>query len=86
MVTVRLHLDDCDEGNGPLQVLAGSHQEGVLTPAAIDAWRARVEPSVCCVPAGGVLLMRPLPASRLVAGRGSLGIGASWLSVLRAGP
>src|SRR5579859_4962571 len=26
MVTVRLHLDDCSEDNGPLQVLPGSHK------------------------------------------------------------
>jgi ectoine hydroxylase-related dioxygenase (phytanoyl-CoA dioxygenase family) len=30
MLTMRLHLDDCDEGNGPLRVLPGSHCSGKL--------------------------------------------------------
>src|SRR5688572_31164035 len=28
LLTIRLHLDDCMEGNGPLQVLPGSHRQG----------------------------------------------------------
>ena len=31
MLTVRLHLDDCGEDNGPLRVLPGSHRLGRLT-------------------------------------------------------
>ncbi|HEX8672970.1 MAG TPA: phytanoyl-CoA dioxygenase family protein, partial [Longimicrobium sp.] len=31
MLTVRLHLDDCDADNGPLQVLPSSHADGVLS-------------------------------------------------------
>src|SRR5260221_6509821 len=38
MLTLRLHLDDCGEENGPLQVLPGSHADGVLTPGQIDDW------------------------------------------------
>ena len=43
ILTVRLHLDDCLEGNGPLRVLPGSHTAGILTAEKIDKWRrARV--------------------------------------------
>jgi ectoine hydroxylase-related dioxygenase (phytanoyl-CoA dioxygenase family) len=60
MITLRLHLDDCDESNGALQVTGGSHQRGRLTAAAITAERSRVEPVTCSAQAGDVLFMRPL--------------------------
>ncbi|WBA43456.1 phytanoyl-CoA dioxygenase family protein [Hymenobacter canadensis] len=58
IVTVRLHLDDCDASNGALRVVPGSHRHGVIpndqhptfTPKALT----------CAVPAGGVMLMQPL--------------------------
>ncbi len=54
MVTLRLHLDDCGLDNGPLRVLPGTHLLGkVETPPAVPE-------VVCCLPAGGALLMRPL--------------------------
>jgi ectoine hydroxylase-related dioxygenase (phytanoyl-CoA dioxygenase family) len=59
MVTVRLHLDDCDNSNGALRVIAGSHVHGVLADTEVDAWR-RHEAVICSVPKGGLLLMRPL--------------------------
>lgn len=60
MLTVRLHLDDCDEANGPLQVLPGSHQGGRLTADQIQRQRELVRSVSCPVPSGGALLMRPL--------------------------
>jgi hypothetical protein len=60
MLAIRLHLDDCGPDNGPLRVLPGSHAEGVLSPEQVEAWRRRVPPVACCVPAGGAMLMRPL--------------------------
>ena len=60
MVTLRLHLDDCFEENGPLYVLPRSHAHGVLSPAEVERWRATVRPAACVAPAGGVLVMRPL--------------------------
>jgi len=60
MLTVRIHLDDCDESNGPLRVLPGSHAQGVLSPAEVEMWRGAVEPVNCCVRRGGAVLMRPL--------------------------
>ncbi|HEV2690080.1 MAG TPA: phytanoyl-CoA dioxygenase family protein [Bryobacteraceae bacterium] len=60
MLTVRVHLDDCFEDNGPLLVLPASHDQGVLSPAQIAQWRQRAAPASCIVCAGGVVLMRPL--------------------------
>ena len=60
MVTVRLHLDPCGPGNGPVQLISGSHRVGRLSAGDVQAWRTRAEPVAACTGAGGVLLMRPL--------------------------
>jgi len=60
MLTVRLHLDDCDAGNGPLQVLPGTHRGGRLSAGEIQQKRQDCPATICPVPAGGALLMRPL--------------------------
>ncbi|MDB6112471.1 MAG: protein involved in biosynthesis of mitomycin antibiotics/polyketide fumonisin [Pedosphaera sp.] len=60
MLTVRLHLDDCPEENGPLQVLPGSHTNGRLTAADIRALRASTPAVSCAMACAGVILMRPL--------------------------
>lgn len=61
MLTVRLHLDDCDESNGALLVVPGSHASpGLDLAAAIDASLCETHGVACVVPAGGALLMRPL--------------------------
>jgi ectoine hydroxylase-related dioxygenase (phytanoyl-CoA dioxygenase family) len=60
MLTLRIHLDDCAAGQGPLRVLPGSHRGGKLGADATQGWLER-EPAVSClVPRGGVLMMRPL--------------------------
>jgi ectoine hydroxylase-related dioxygenase (phytanoyl-CoA dioxygenase family) len=59
MLTLRVHLDDCGEENGPLRVIPGSHRNGRLSDEAIADWVASPE-AVCPLRAGGVLLMRPL--------------------------
>jgi hypothetical protein len=60
MITLRVHLDDCEAGQGPLRVLPGSHLEGKLGVEATRDWLER-EPAVSClVPKGGVVMMRPL--------------------------
>ena len=56
--TVRIHLDDTDEGNGALKVLPGSHLKEIYRPENID-WQQETEVS-CNVPSGGVMIMRPL--------------------------
>jgi len=60
MLTVRVHLDPCGVENGPVQVIAGSHRHGRMSPEQVDAWRDR-EPAIPCTSAvGGALVMRPL--------------------------
>jgi ectoine hydroxylase-related dioxygenase (phytanoyl-CoA dioxygenase family) len=60
MVTVRLHLDDCSTINGALKVVAGSHQRGKLGAGDISKWTERINPIVCELSKGDVLMMRPL--------------------------
>jgi hypothetical protein len=60
MLTVRVHLDDCDETTGPLRVLPGTHSGGRLTAPATQRWLESASPVACLVPRGGALLMRPL--------------------------
>ena len=60
MVTLRLHLDDCFAENGPLRVLPGSHDRGILSAVEIQTLRAELPEVTATAPAGGVLLMRPL--------------------------
>jgi hypothetical protein len=60
MLTVRVHLDDCGAGQGPLRVRPGSHRGGILKGEAPREGHDIIEPVDCVVPAGGVVLMRPL--------------------------
>src|SRR4051812_2859328 len=43
MVTLRIHLDDVTESDGPLRVLAGTHRAGIMTPAAIESASQSIE-------------------------------------------
>ena len=58
MVTMRLHLDDCPAGNGPLRVVPGSHRHGVLTRDQIQA-KAKLAQTILAN-SGDTLFMRPL--------------------------
>lgn len=60
MLTVRLHLDACDETNGPLRVVPGSHRDGKLLTDTINEKRRLNGQIICTCPRGGALLMRPL--------------------------
>jgi ectoine hydroxylase-related dioxygenase (phytanoyl-CoA dioxygenase family) len=60
MVTVRLHLDDCNADNGALRVLPGSHLSGELSSEDIVVWAAKSSGVTCELPVGGALVMRPL--------------------------
>ena len=62
MVTLRIHLDDCDESNGALQVVPSSHRRGFLDAKDLQACRGSSDIRLCCIPAGGAMLMRPLIA------------------------
>ncbi len=58
MVTVRLHLDDCDASNGALKVISGSHLLGKLGSAELSQQTSK--PLTCELSRGDVLLIRPL--------------------------
>lgn len=58
IVTIRIHLDDTNEGNGALKVVPGSHAKGIYRPETID-WTVEKEVS-CNVSKGGIMLMKPL--------------------------
>jgi len=60
MVTIRLHLDDCDDSNGALQVVPGSHVFGRLDAPSIAKIRSEHEPVICSVSAGDAFIMKPL--------------------------
>ncbi len=60
MLSVRLHLDECDQTNGALRVVAGSHESGKLSATEIAArFESRGE-TVVPVPVGGAMVFRPL--------------------------
>ena len=56
--TIRIHLDDTDEGNGALKVIPASHLKGIYRAETID-WTAEKE-VFCNVKKGGVMIMKPL--------------------------
>jgi ectoine hydroxylase-related dioxygenase (phytanoyl-CoA dioxygenase family) len=60
MLTIRIHLDDCDETNGALRVLGGTHKLGRLPADEIEDVRSRHTEHLCRASAGDVMLMRPL--------------------------
>ena len=60
MLTLRLHLDPCGSDNGPVRVLSGTHKLGRLSDSAIEPIVAAGHPVDCLVPAGSILVMRPL--------------------------
>jgi ectoine hydroxylase-related dioxygenase (phytanoyl-CoA dioxygenase family) len=60
MISIRLHLDACDESNGALHVIPGSHRAGRIAEADIPSVLAKSRTHTCAVGRGGALLMRPL--------------------------
>jgi ectoine hydroxylase-related dioxygenase (phytanoyl-CoA dioxygenase family) len=56
--TIRIHLDDTDENNGALRVIPNSHTKRIYRAETID-WSEEKE-ITCCVPEGGIMIMRPL--------------------------
>ncbi len=53
MLTIRVHLDDVTEANGPLEIVVGSHRQGKRSGTDHRVEKILVE-------AGDVLAMRPL--------------------------
>ncbi len=56
--TIRVHLDDTDEGNGALKVILGSHLKRIYRPETVD--RCVEQEVSCAVKKGGIMIMRPL--------------------------
>ena len=59
MLAIRIHLDDCNERNGALRALPGSHIRGGLNAEQIAAMQVEIAPITCEVESGAVL-MKPL--------------------------
>ncbi len=59
MLAIRIHLDDCNETNGALRILKGSHHQRWERDDLFDA-KSKYEMTTCEVPLGGILAMRPL--------------------------
>jgi hypothetical protein len=60
LLAIRLHLDDCDEQNGALRVVPGSHRLGRLNSTESHRERNQRGTEVVSVPRAGAMLMRPL--------------------------
>lgn len=59
MLAVRIHLDDCDERNGPLRVIPESHMHGLFTEAEILDLPKRGAVT-CTARTGDAIVLRPL--------------------------
>ena len=80
LLAVRLHIDRCGAGSGPLRVLPGSHRHGKLAldgpgggADVLRQVRAQHAEVRCTAEAGDALLMRPLTvhaSSRMAEGAG----------------
>ena len=58
VITARIHLDTTTLNNGALDVIPGSHKEGIIRVNTVDESQRRLVH--CEVPQGGVMLMKPL--------------------------
>jgi ectoine hydroxylase-related dioxygenase (phytanoyl-CoA dioxygenase family) len=59
MLTMRIHLDDCGEGEGMLSVIPASHQYGRLPEDSIEPF-TRYSVTPCPVRQGGLVALHPL--------------------------
>ncbi len=59
LLTLRLHLDGCEEKQGALRVIPASHNFGRLPTESIPQF-TRGSHEICCVPKGGLLATKPL--------------------------
>jgi ectoine hydroxylase-related dioxygenase (phytanoyl-CoA dioxygenase family) len=60
VLAIRIHLDDSTADNGPLRVLPGTHDLGLLSDDEIHQLSLEITPVECLVDRGGLILMRPL--------------------------
>lgn len=54
MITLRVHVDDVDAGNAPLQVIPGSHRLGRLTEEQVVALAAECPRQSCLADSGDI--------------------------------
>lgn len=64
MLSLRVHLDDCDGDDGPLEVVMGSHLAGLLDRAGVARVVETGPIKLCLVARGDILAMRPLLVHR----------------------
>lgn len=60
VLALRIHFDESTPDNGPLRVLPGTHNRGLLSDDAVHELSATVSAVECVVPKGGVVAMHPL--------------------------
>lgn len=60
MVAVRLHVDGCDETNGPLRVSPGTHRLGLLASEQVAGVVERHGEVTCLADEGEAVLLHPL--------------------------
>jgi ectoine hydroxylase-related dioxygenase (phytanoyl-CoA dioxygenase family) len=59
MLAIRLHIDPCDEENGCLRVIPGSHRSGILKAREIERVVETSDAVPCIAAAGDAVIMRP---------------------------
>jgi hypothetical protein len=64
MLFVRVHLDDCDAGNGAMEIAPGSHRLGAVPESGVVAAAGGFGSEVCVATAGDVLVLRMLTLHR----------------------
>lgn len=60
ILTLRIHLDNCDRYNGALKVIPGSHRYGKIAATDIEGIKKSSQDHICAMQAGDILIMRPL--------------------------
>lgn len=60
LVAVRVHLDRCSHEDGPLQVVPGTHRQGLIEPRRASRLRHQGPVVACTMERGDVLVLRPL--------------------------
>lgn len=60
MLTIRLHLDAADEGNGALKVIPGTHGDRYVNEQCFERLSNAAGVEVCEVNAGDIVVMSPL--------------------------
>lgn len=69
MLFVRLHLDDCDDENGALEIALGSHREGVIPAPSAAAAAASLTTEICRARRGDLLVLKMLTLHRSCAAK-----------------